>query len=91
MTANAIPNDLTPPMPPMPANLTAVERVMRTVDWATQRLHERGRLKKAEREVRALAYEASAAGYAKLAEQHPAMLEFAGLHAFAAKLMRTGD
>lgn len=88
MTANAIPNDLTPSMP---ANLTAVERAMRTVDWATQRLHERGRLKEADREARAAAYEESAAGYARLAEQHPAMLEFAGLHAFAAKLMRAGD
>nr|WP_312296021.1 hypothetical protein [Brevundimonas diminuta] len=86
--ADPIPNDLTPPTP---SNLTATERAMRTIDWTTQRLHERGRLKHDEREARAQVYETSAADYARMAERFPSALEFAGLHAMAAKIMRAGD
>lgn len=84
----ALRNDMTPPLC---RELSAVERTMRGIDWLTQRLHERGKLRREDREERALAYEQSAASYAKLAERFPTVLEFAGLHAIAAKIMRAGD
>lgn len=83
-----IANDWTPPPP---RELTAMEAAYRAIDWTTSKLAERARTPVRKREAKAKMYEHRAASFAAQAKDHPSLLEMAGLHALAARIMRAGE